>query len=855
MKHLITPLLCMVFLLSSINLLAQITNKSSEQITYTLRGAIRDEMNKDTLIGATVFLKGTQKGTFSDISGKFSLSLSPGNYTLVISYTGYKTKEIPINFKGNQTINISLKPVLTSFDEVTITSQRKFFGNMEYGREIPTISAKAIEKQSSGNASDLLHASIAGVWATKTSGSPGDHQKIRIRGQSSFFSSSEPLYVVDGVPVPIVNMSSLGIADLNIHDIENVTILKDVSSTALYGYQGGNGVVLIDTKKGGKNQINFSTKFGVQWFDNFYDLMNTKDFLTSLDQANKIFRSNLKFYYPSLTDSTSDDDWQKEIFRNGSANEYQLSASGTAKKIKYYLSANFNDQKGIMPNTSYKRYSFSSRFSRIFWKKLNIDAGYRGSLQENKNNQDIYMGNPLLFAGITKSPCLRNTPDSLIYDKYLKKYRRIYGAYNELDDSKLPQSIIDNNNHSLRITSHIISGSARLQLTDHLSLNAMESVMLRYSNYDYNSYDVIVKSNEDVFLFNHQFNISYNNSFGKHKVDMVAAYRFYEDNLRWKVDTLGGELNSYSYLRNSMAAYGTTGSVLRSIGSYVANASYNYNETFFVSAVANLSRIKEGLHIDYYTLFPSLAFSWDIAGWPLNTIGWLNNFNLYTNWGESGNYPLNGLANDLYENVQYSYGTDQTDYPSVSQLANHYLKHENTEERDFGIKCSILDKRLSINATYFIKEIGNMIIKRNIPYYYGGGQQYINIGSIHVTGSELDLEAIPVETDNFSWHIKFNISASTQTVTEIINNEPMEFYDSEDFLSPKFIIKEGGTIGDIYGYKNLGKWTEADTRAKVNSYANLGGMKYLNADSSSKKFDINDMVVIGNSIPDYTWNL
>ena len=184
--------------------------------------------------------------------------------------------------------------------------------------------SKTIELQNVNNASDILHSSITGVWATSTSASPGDHEKIRIRGQNSFFSSAEPLYVVDGVPVPIVNMSSLGIADLNIHDIENVTVLKDASSTALYGFQGGNGVVLIDTKKGGENEIRFSTKGGIQWFNNFYDLMNTQDFLASLQLAKNNIQSYLYNYYPKITDNPSNDNWQKEIFRKGSSQEYQL---------------------------------------------------------------------------------------------------------------------------------------------------------------------------------------------------------------------------------------------------------------------------------------------------------------------------------------------------------------------------------------------------------------------------------------------------------------------------------------------------------------------------------------------------
>jgi hypothetical protein len=365
-----------------------------------------------------------------------------------------------------------------------------------------------------------------------------------------------------------------------------------------------------------------------------------------------------------------------------------------------------------------------------------------------------------------------------------------------------------------------------------------------------------VKSNEDVFLYNQQYNISYFNTFGKHKVDLVAAYRFYEDNLWWKVDTMQGQLNSYSYLRNSMAAFGPNGSVIRSIGSYVTNASYNYNETYFISAVANLSNIKEGLHINYYTLFPSLALSWDIARvWPFRTMSWLNSFNLYTNWGKSGNYPLNGLSNYLYQNFQYSYdGYTLNKYPAVLQLADHFLKHESTDELDYGIKSAFLDKRVSITTTYYIKNINNLIIQRQIPYYYGGGMQYLNIGAIGVNGKELSIEAIPVKTSNFSWLIKFNFSTSTQIVKKVMDDQPMVFASTTDILMPEFIIKEGLPIGDIYGYENLGKWTTADTRTKSIHYLQSGRIKYLNADTTNRTLNAKDMVVIGNSIPKYTWD-
>ena len=852
----------MIFSLVSSLLSAQDKN------TFTIQGEVLDSLTEVTLVGVNIYLKNTKYGTVSDANGFYTLSVPEGSYLLIFSYVGYKQKEIEVILNRNLTFNVVLNPVETPIEEVQIIAQRKFFGNMEYGREISTIGAEVIEKQNVNNASDILHARLAGVWATKTSGAPGDHQKIRIRGQNSLFTSAEPLYVIDGVPVPIVNLSSLGIADLNIHDIDNVTVLKDASSTALYGFQGGNGVVLIDTKSGGKKEINFSTKFGYQWFDNFYDLMSAKEQFVSLDSANSKLGISIRSFYPEPSDTLCDHNRQKEIFSPGSVQDYQLSAGGSTGKIKYYLSGNYTDQLGILPYSEYKRYTLSARIGRTFWKRMVLNLAYRGSLQNNKDNQDQYKGNRLLFEGISRSPCLECTPDSLIYDPDVGYYKRIFYKYDPLNYDELPSEIADLYHHSLDITSHALNLSARYRLNDHLSFNVIGSMMYRqtvynmtYKYFTYTYYralphEILLNSNEDVILINHQYSLSYNNTFKNHEVGGVIAYRNYKDNLWWEVDTVQGTLNNYSYLRNSMAAYGVDGSVLRSMPSYVANVSYSYRNKYFLSAVGNLSRIKEGIYIDYYTLFPSIAVSWDMAQEPvLRKISWLNNLKPYVNWGISGNYPLNGLANDLYQNVRYTHGsTDRETYPVILQFANHYLKHESTSELDFGITASLIKNRLHINAVHYIKNIDNLIIQRDIPLYYAGGKEYYNIGKIDVSGNEFGLIAIPIERKNFFWQLNFNIANSKQIIQKLYEERPLTFYDN-DIMMPRFVIEQGKRLGDIYGYKCYGKWTQSDVDENNPLYIEYEGMKFLNADSSNLFLDENDMVVIGNSLPKITWNL
>ena len=236
-------------------------------------------------------------------------------------------------------INIILRPSTSQIQEVKVTSKKPDYYHIDVGRPVQTIDALEMKEQSINNASDILMARLSGVWATKTSGLPGDHVSVRIRGISSLFGSVDPLYVVDGVSVPIVNLNTLGIADLNIHDIENITVLKDASSEALYGFQGGNGVVMIQTKQGDKeNYIEFTSRYGVERNTKYYNLMGTKDFLASMDSSKKKIRIEIRNSYPPYSDSLSNENMQKKIFQDGINKEYQLAGSGSVKGFNYYIS-------------------------------------------------------------------------------------------------------------------------------------------------------------------------------------------------------------------------------------------------------------------------------------------------------------------------------------------------------------------------------------------------------------------------------------------------------------------------------------------------------------------------------------
>lgn len=257
--------------------------------SYNLSGILRDATTKQPLASADVVIAGTTTGVVTDSYGRFSLQIAPGSYSIVFRYIGYHSKNETINLYHDVHLDILLEVKQHEIDAVDVTGSFSLIENIERGRTIETIDSKVIGRLNTNDVNDALHGRLNGVWTTKVSGAPGDHSKIRIRGISSIFGTTDPLYVVDGAIIPIVNFHNLGISDLNSNDVESITVLKDASSTALYGNLGSNGVIVIETKKGGGEQkFNFKVKQGFQTFNKRYDLMGAEDFLSTSEFADKL---------------------------------------------------------------------------------------------------------------------------------------------------------------------------------------------------------------------------------------------------------------------------------------------------------------------------------------------------------------------------------------------------------------------------------------------------------------------------------------------------------------------------------------------------------------------------------------
>ena len=843
-----------------------IIRRKNLQETYRISGNISDVQTGEPMVGVNIYVKKSGHGTVSNVKGLYTLELTPGPTTLVFSFIGYTTQEAELKVYSDHTLNIQMEPEQTELDEVRVIGERQFFGNLNIGRTIETIEVKELEAVKTNNVADVLQARLPGVWVTKVSGAPGDHNQIRIRGINSLFGGVDPLYIIDGVPVPIVNLHSLGIADLNIRDVENITVLKDASSNAIYGFQGGNGVIIIDTRRGGEKEISFSVTQGIQEVPVKYNLMNSVDLINSFDSALRRGISPIGAYYPDITDTLCSDDWQDRLFQRGWISEYQLSAGGTIQKTTYYLSGNYYRHDGIIANTNYSKYSFSGSLGRNFFDRLLLEGVYKANIQQNRNNLDSYWGNHVILEEINKSPAYNCTPMECYQDTLGNEYVRTYVDYRDLHTRENPDSLINHTNKNLDVITHNFSGFASLRILNNLQLNysiAYSTRSHRYSTdiraYSYfNEFNNYLQSREEYALANNQVNIIFTEDVKNHAINIVASAKLYRDMVEWNIDSLVSEFESQTkqeniFTRGNLAILGESGKAVRHINSLIGHINYNYAGTYFISLAANYENLKEGSTRDITKLFPSLAIKWDIARIQgLNRLAWLDHFDLMFNWGRSGNYPLNSLSRDLFSTEHYIYPDMIYHGYTVDNLANHELEPEIVEGYNIGSELSLFNKRLFLQASYFSKTNRNLIVQRDIPFYYGGGRIYINIAEMQIDGWEYKIEAWPILQSKWQWFSRLNLSTFNQRVNNLDGSD--KYYYNDDVLIPDFVIKEDAVLGNILGYRYLGKVEEGTSQEDFEHVVFEGGGMFENADTLPLTLDITDKVVIGNILPDFTLN-
>ena len=806
-----------------------------QQQSISVTGTVVDQ-NGEPLMGVNVIEKGTTNGTMTDMDGRFTLSV-PGNATLQISYIGYTTEEVVVN---NQTkLNITLKEDSQNLDELVVVGYG-VVRKADLAGSVAVLDSKSFKDQPIVQVSDALQGRVSGVQV-QNSGVPGGTVKIRVRGSGSINRSNDPLYVIDGI------VRESGLTGLNPEDIQSMQVLKDASSTAIYGSRGANGVVLITTKTGKANvkQITFDAQVGIGTVAKRYETLTPYEFATAYNTylPNTFSQDQLT----AFQNGTAGTDWQDAIFQTGLTQDYKLTFSNGNEHTQYLLSANYMGQEGVVIENTNKRYQARANITSRITDWLHVTADVNASHNVKKGGNFSASKDNIVTIAMNYSPVTQIQKEDGSY------YRDSYCALNALNPVGLlkeqaGETMTDIVNARIDLKFDILPGLT-FTTTNGIDYNDVKS-------YSFSTKKVATQSslsNQDAYRMTLQTtnNLTYANKWGDHALTATAVYEATTSEYRMmKIEGSNLMTESGGWWNINMASSRKTDNSYSkwALMSGVARVMYNYADRYLLTGTFRADGSSKFFN-DKWGYFPSIA-----AAWTISNEEFMQQQNIFSDLKLRASYGLVGSqAIEPYETlglmsqVQYAFGgaSKYTGYWLGQSVATPDLSWETTHQFDLGLDFSILNHRLSVSLDYFDKQTKDGLLKKTIPNYDGGGSYWVNAGEISNRGLDFSINALVIDQKDFSWNTNLT---GTYLKNEVKSLGGMEFISGSTPAAGMIPndgvtrVEVGQPIGAFYGYV----WTGLDESGK-DSYQDL---------DNSGVIDANDRTFIGKATPDFTlgWN-
>lgn len=811
---------------------ANVVESAVSQQVAQFRGSVVD-VNGEPLIGVNVLEKGTTNGTITDFDGKFTLNLSSPDAVLVFSYIGYVTQEI--SAKNQNELKVVLKEDAEKLDEVVVIGYGAV-RKADVAGAVAVLDNKSFKDQPITQVSDALQGRVSGVQV-ENSGVPGGSVKIRVRGSGSINKSNDPLYVVDGI------VRESGLDGINPEDIQSMQVLKDASSTAIYGSRGSNGVVLVTTKTGkaGASQITLDASFGVANVYKRYDLLNTREYAQALVDAGKKSKDEMSAY---LDGSNPGIDWQDEIFRTGITQNYKVSLSSGNEKTQYYLSGNYMSQTGVVIESKNERYQAKANVTSQILPWLHVTTDINASHSIRKGGSFVTGKDNPIWIAMNYSP----TMQMMDGNNYAKDPINAI-ASNPVGILRL---------HGGETMTNVLTGHVdlRFNLAKGLTFTTTNGV----DYYDAKSYSFASKrvnpsnsmGNNDTYrmMLQSSNNFTYMGKWNKHSLTATAVYEVtkYEERL---MGISGKNLltESVGWWDASMAQSRDVSNGIQNwaLVSGVGRVMYNYGDryqltgTFRADGSSRFSKNKWGF-------FPSVAAAWTISNEKfMKNVKAVQDLKLRASFGIVGNQAIDPYSTlGLMTQTKYNFGTS-SDYVGywANDIATPDLTWEKTRQFDIGLDFAMFNHRLSVSVDYFDKRTTDALLKKTMPSYKGGASYWVNDGEISNRGVDISLTAHLIQNKDFTWSTTLNGTYLKNRVEKLAGGENDFFFGSKPasgMVDEATIIKPGYAIGSFYGYV----WTGLDESGKDT---------YLDMDGNGA-IDGADRQVIGKATPDFTigWN-
>jgi TonB-linked SusC/RagA family outer membrane protein len=860
------------------------TDEALREDAITVSGTVSSQENGELLPGVNILVKGTTTGTVTDMDGAYSITVQDENATLVFSFIGYAVQEIPIN--GRSTIDVVMVPDYAALGEVVVIgygTQRR----SDLTGAVGSVGADALIERPAPSLNQALAGRVSGVQVNTNSGRPGGRTNIRIRGFSSINSSNNPLYVVDGVMLPMGNQdqASNAIDYINPNDIASVEILKDASSTAIYGSRGANGVILITTKKGrsGDGNITYNVDVSVPTIGpNRPEVLNTQEYLATEDLAwrnmekydpegwaagrwaylNPALRRTDPRVFDENGNPLFDTNWLEETTQNKLSQNHQLGFSGGNDRTTYTLSLGYRDDEGLVKTSYLTRYSARFTIDDRIKSWLTV-GGTLSYANQSENLVDIndavarQMVEDFPFLPVKyEDGTFANNRDYPFAEGTMSSMHRLYGRKYILNTQTTLGSAYSNITFAEGLEMRTVLGVNILTQENNQSSTRTLSIaqngtasksMRKESFWSLENYLTYNKTFNDIHAFTGLLGISWQET---NFVNMSASIQNFATDY-FGYDNLGA---------GSQLPRVGSGASRNAMNSYFARINYILNDKYLFTATGRADGSSKFGENNKYAFFPSAAVAWRVSEESfLSGHSTISNLKLRASYGLTGNseIPPYSSLSLLSSNYSAIYNETQIGGTGINRLANPDLKWEKTAQSDVGIELGLFNNRLNIEADYYYRKTTDMLLDSPVPRTSGYATIRRNVGSMQNKGFEFTLNSVNFDNENFSWNTSFNLSLNRNKVLSLATPADIFGVGGPNFTNPTNIIRIGEPVGSFWGLVRLGTWSEAERAeaAEFVSYRNgltilPGDIKYLDV-NGDKAINDADRMIIGNGSPDF----
>lgn len=810
------------------------------EVDKTITGKVTSEEG-EPLPGVNVLVKGTTRGTITDVEGNYKIDVPEDAVTLVFSFVGYLTEEIEIG--GRTVINLSLIQDIATLSEIVVVG----YGSVKKSDLTGSVSSISNEDLTAipvNNVQQIMAGRAPGVQVIQNSHSPGGGLSVRIRGANSVLGGSDPLYVVDGF------IGSIGLESINPNDIESIEILKDASATAIYGSRGANGVVIITTKRGsaGNNFIDFDAFFGFQEVAKTMDVMNARQF-AEIANARVLNDGGTDVPFPDLNNLEFDTDWQDEIFRTAPIQNYSLSFNGGDEATQYLVSINYFDQVGIVENTDFARGTVRANIDKQIG-RLKLSNSFQASraiendIPEGQDKGAVasaisaYPTRPVMENGAFAQMDIQeyggfsdpiNNPVAEITQrlrelKTTRIFDLLYGEYEILDGLKAKISLGVNyaNRRRDNYTRSTIPGS---------NINGVASI----------------RNSETIDILNENI-ITYSKEWGGHTINALAGFtsqrnetKFFEAGSR---DFVTDVLETGNLGAGAVIDVPESGGNIWSQQSFLGRVNYVLKNKYLVTVTGRYDGSSRVAEQNRWTFFPSFALGWRIKEEPfmLNATN-ISSLKLRFSWGQTGNDRIPAyLSQQRISSSTLSSGEQIVVGLAPVNLPSSELDWEVTTQTDIGLDLGLLEERIRITADYYIKNTTDLLALVQLPLSIGFSNVLQNIGELKNTGFELGVGA-DLLVNAFKWTVEANVSANRNEVTKLKGGNDVFAANLPGGASAGsfHLIREGEPLASYFGFIEDG----LDDDGNI-TYKDLDNNDIINNE---------DRTILGDFFPDFIYGI